>query len=205
MSRPPEQMQPGAPQPGQPQLDTAATAGQAQATDEETAIYEQMVAGLRNHVFGKGEKGIVERLSQSKSAEQLVRALGETVFILVQEAAKQAEESGVPFDLDTLMGAATQLIDDIADLMEANGKPIPEDIRGDALMMANQLYVESSEPTDDEREAAKMSLAEQQKDGSVNEAVSYVQERGAMNGADPFGTEQMPQRPGMMGKRPPEE
>lgn len=197
MSRPPEQMQ--------PQLDDQATAGQAQASDEETAIYEQMVAGLRNHVFGKGEAGIVERLSQSKSAGQLVQALGETVFILVQEAAHQAEESGVPFDLDTLMGAATQLIDDIADLMEANGKPIPEDIRGDALMMANQLYVESSEPTDDEREAAKMSLAEQQKDGSVNEAVSYVQERGAMNGADPFGTEQMPRRPGMMGKRPPEE
>ena len=193
MSRPPEQMQ--------PQLDTAETAGQAQVpTDQETAVFEQMVAGLRDHVFGKGEKGIVERLGASNTQEELTRSLGQTVFILVQEAAHQAEQAGVELDMDMLMGAATQLIDDIGDLMEANGKPIPEDVRGDALLFAQQLYVESSNPTDEDREAAKMDLAEQRTSGQLDEAVSFVQQRGAENGADPFDVGNMPKRPAMMGQ-----
>lgn len=197
MSMPPQQMQ--------QQLDDERSAKQSQVPDNDEVVYEQMVAGLRNHVFGKGEQGIVDRLSSSTSAAELTKAIGETTFILVQEAAHQAEENGVEFDIETLMAVATQLIEDISDLMEGHGKPIPEEVAGDAMMMAVQLYVESSNPSDEERAAATQQLAMQREDGSLDEAVTFVQKRGMENGADPFGTEQMATRPGMMGQPPSEE
>lgn len=189
------QPQPGQPQPGQ--LDTAQTAGQPQEGDPDTVTFETMVAGLREHVFGKGEAAIVERM---KSADDPGRVCGEIVFALVREAAKQAEQAGRELDMDILMGVATELIDDLTELMAAHGIELDDKAREYALMVANQLYVESAQPSDDERNMAKQSLSEMRQSGDVDEAVKYVQQRGAEAGSDPFGVSQMPERPGMMAK-----
>lgn len=178
------------------QLDTAATAKQAQASapdDEKT--YTMMVAGLREHVFGKGEQGIVEACQE---ADDLGRVVGEIVFSLVREAAKQAEEAGAELDMDILMGVATELIDDITELLEAHGIELEQKMREYALLFAQQLYVENHQPSDEEREVAKQELAAAKQDGRVDQAVKYVQQRGMEEGVDPFGVGEQ-QRPGMMG------
>lgn len=186
-------------QPVEQPLDTAETANKPQAGDPDTVTFETMLAGLREHLFGKGEQGVVQQLSE---AEDVAKKLGEVVFVLVKEGAKQAEESGAEMDMDILMGVATELIDDIAELMEAHGVPIDEKARGDALLYAQQFYVESADPSDDERNAAKQSLASMRQDGQVDEATSYIQQRGTEEGVDPFGVEEElpPERPAMMGK-----
>jgi hypothetical protein len=181
-------------------MDTAQTAKQPQVSGaDEEKVFTMMVAGLREHVFGKGEQGIVKRMSEAE-AEDVGRVCGEMVFSLVREAAKQAESAGHELSIDMLLGVATELIDDISELMEAYGKPMDEKQREFALLYAQQLYVENSNPTDEEREAAKQSLSAMRESGDVATATEYVQQRGAEAGADPFGVAEMKPKPGMMAK-----
>jgi hypothetical protein len=179
-------------------LDTAATAGAPQASNQDADTFATMVAGLRKYVFGPGEQGIVQGLMK---ADDKGRVLGEMVFSLVQEAAKQAKTSGRELDMDILMGVATELIDDITELLSAQGITIQQKEREYALLYAQQLYVQSYNPTDDDRNAAKAQLAQYQQSGDVNTAVKYVQQRGAEEGTDPFGVGGMPGgQAAMMGK-----
>ena len=176
---------------GQPPLDTAETARQPQVAggDPDEQTFALMVAGLRNHIFGKGEAGIVKAM---QAADDPGRVCGEIVFALVKEAAEQATKDGRELGMDVLLGVATEVIDDIAELMAAVGQPMDDKQREFALLYAQQLYVESSNPSDDERNMAKQSLAQMHADGSVDQAVSYVQQRGTEAGVDPFGVGEQP-------------
>lgn len=176
-------------------LDTPDSAGLAQASDPDTQTFVMMVAGLREHVFGKGEAGIMRAMTQ---ADDRGRVLGEIVFALVQEAAKQAKMAGNDLDMDILMGVATELIDDITELLAAHGITLQQKEREYGLLYAQQLYVENYNPSPDDRNAAKQQLAQYQQDGSLDTAVKYVQQRGTEEGTDPFGVAQMPGGPGMM-------
>lgn len=187
---PPGQMVQGM---GDPGLDTAQTAMAPQAGDPDDETFTAIVAGLRAHVFGKGEPGIVEAI---KSADDPGRVMGEMVFALVREAAKQAEAAGKELDMNILMGAATELIDDISDLMQAHGFQLDDQAREYALLYAQQLYVESADPSTEDRRAAQQQLGQYQQSGAVDQTVKYVQMRGMQNGTDPFGVQQM--KPGMM-------
>lgn len=179
-------------------MDTPKTANQPQvqgASEEDTFV--MMVSGLRSHIFGPAESGIVEQLSQAPEGE-IGRVMGEITFALVQEAAHQAEENGRELTMDILMGVATEVIDDLAELADAYGMPVQDKDREYALLFAQQLYVDNSNPSDDERNAAKQTLAQMKQDGSVDTATKYVQQRGAEEGVDPFGVGQMTDKPGMM-------
>lgn len=179
-------------------LDDAKTAKQPQeAGDDEDKTFVTMVAGLREHIFGSGEKGIVQRMMD---ADDPGRVCGEIVFALVQEAAHQAEAQQREMSIDMLLGVATEAIDDISELMAAHGKPMDDKQREFALLFAQQLYIEESNPSDQERNAAKQELASMHREGAVDVATEYVQQRGAEAGADPFGVGQMQDKPGMVGK-----
>lgn len=183
---------PGAP-PGM-MLDTAQTARQPQAQDPDEELFVMLVSGLRQHIFGPGEKGIIETLSQ---ADDMGRVLGEVTFSLVREAAHQAEQNGKELVWDVLIGVATEVIDDITELMAAHGVEITDKDREYALLYAQQVYVETSNPSTEDRQAAQQQLGEFQQTGELDQAVSYVQQRGTEAGADPFGVDQMG-GPGMM-------
>lgn len=189
-----------APIPPEQELDTADTANKPQAGDPDNETFETMLAGLREHLFGKGEQGVVQRMTESQDP---AKTLGEIVFVMVKEAADQAGQAGRDIDMDILMGVATELIDDISELMEAAGTPIDEKARGDALLYAQQFYVESADLSEDDINAAKQSLASMHEGGEVDEAVSYIQQRGTEEGVDPFGVEEQtpPARPAMMGRK----
>lgn len=175
-------------------LDNQQSAMQPQAGDPDAEVFAQISAALRAHVFGQGEQGI---LSAIKEADDKGRVCGEIVFALVREAATQAEEAGKELDMNILMGVATELIDDISDLLEAHGMPLSDQEREYALLFAQQLYVDNSNPDNDDRNAAKQALSMYREEGAVDTAVKYVQQRGTEAGVDPFGVEQM--QPGMMG------
>lgn len=199
MSVPPDQMQPGTgngdgqgmpPNPAPPAagdeaaLDTAATAKGPQTKDPQEEYFATLVAGLRNHIFGRGEGGIVRQLAQ---AEDVGRVLGELTYALVSEGVHQLEAKGVrEIEYDMVMGVATEVIDDISELMEAQGKPIDQQIREYALLFAQQLYIDNQKPSDDQRKAASQDLALLKQGGDVDTAVKYVQQTGAENGTDPF-------------------
>ena len=189
-------------------LDDAQSAKKPQAVDEQDDLFGKFVSTLRNHIFGKGEGGILRAL-QEAPPENVGQTIGEMVFTMVQEVAHQAEAKGAQPEYDMLIGVATEAIDDIVELAEASGLDVPDEQREFALLYAQQLYVENQNPTDDEREAAKQDLAMLKQDGDVDEATKYVQQRGMEAGADPFdvagmdggGGEEKPQRPGLMGEQ----
>lgn len=190
------------------QLDTAATANKPQAEDQDGATFTAMVAGLRGHIFGKGEQGIVEQLTKAQG-DEIGRVMGEITFALVQEAAHQAESAGRELSMDILLGVATEVIDDLSELMDAHGVTITDKDREYALLYAQQLYQQSLDPSEEEQAAAKQQLAALKQDGSVDTATKYVQQRGMEAGVDPFDVAHMtPEgegRPGMMGRKPPQE
>lgn len=166
-------------------LDDARSARQPQAVDPSDDLFAAMVASLRTHIFGKGEAGIMRALGET-SPQDMGRVIGEMVFAMVQEVAHQAEGKGAELDYDMLIGVATEVIDDVTELAEANGVTVPQDQREFALLYAQQLYVENQKPSDDQREAARQDLAVMKGEGMVDEATSYVQMRGTENGTDPF-------------------
>lgn len=194
MSVPPNQMQGGAAPPSaaatmaattpDAALDTAASARGPQTKDPQEEYFATLVAGLRNHIFGKGEGGIVRQLAQ---AEDVGRVLGELTYALVSEGVHQLEAKGIrEIEYDMVIGVATEVIDDISELMEAQGKPIDQQVREYALLFAQQLYIDNQKPSDDQRKAASQDLALLKQEGDVDHAVKYVQQTGAENGADPF-------------------
>lgn len=170
-------------------LDTAATAAQPQAQDPDEEMFVVLSSGLRTYVFGKGEQGIVERM---QGADDPGRVLGELVFALIREAVHQGEGEGREFSWDVLIGVATEVIDDITELMEAHGMELSDQMREYALLYAQQLYVDTYQPSQEERQAAQQQLAGFQQSGEFDTAVSYVQQRGMEAGADPFGVQSMP-------------
>lgn len=185
-------------------LDTPQTARQPQAVDPQDELFGTLVASLRNHIFGKGEGGIARALGEA-APDDIGRVIGEMTFAMVQEVAHQAEERGAQLDYDMLIGVATEVIDDVVELAAASGIEVPDEQREFALLYAQQLYVESQSPTDDQREAARQDLAMLKRDGEVDAATEYVQMRGAQHGADPFdvaGRDGGPAgaRPGLMGE-----
>lgn len=182
--------------PGMMGLDTAQTAGQAQAQDPDEELFVRLTSALRQHVFGKGEQGIVEGL---KAADDLGRVMGEMVFAMVREAAKQAQESGQELVWDVLIGVATEVIDDITELLAAHGMEVTDQQREYALLYAQQLYVESSDPSPEERDVAKQQLGEFKESGELDQGVAYIQQRGTEAGVDPFGVNTA--KPGIMGEQ----
>lgn len=177
------------------ELDNAQTARQAQAADPDEEMFAMMVSGLREHIFGKGEQGILEAMT---NADDPGRVMGEITFALVREAAHQAEEAGQELVWDVLIGVATEVIDDITEMVSAHGMEITDKHREFALLYAQQLYVEQQQPSKEERQAAQQELAMQKESGEVDQAVQYIQQRGTEEGVDPFGVNAA--RPGMMGE-----
>lgn len=171
------------------ELDTAQTAAQPQAQDPDEEMFVVMTAGMRQHIFGKGEAGIVKRMQE---ADDPGRVMGEIVFALLREVGHQAEEQGKELVWDVLIGVATEMIDDITELMSAHGMDLTDQQREYALLYAQQLYVETYQPSTDERAAAQQQLGQFQQSGEFDQAVSYIQQRGMEAGVDPFGVEQMP-------------
>lgn len=169
-------------------MDTAMTARQPQQVDPNDEAFATAVAGLREYIFGAGEAGIVQALS---GADDIGRVMGEITYSLVSEAGHQAEEAGAAMVWDVLIGVATEVIDDLSELAMANDIEVTAKDQEYALLYAQQLYVESSDPSNEERQDAQMQLAEFQQSGELDEAVSYVQQRGAEEGADPFGVQSM--------------
>ncbi len=175
-------------------------ADQAGGIDADTDTFETMVAGLIEFIYGKGQKGIARQL---KDAKHLPQAVGMVTLQLVKTAADQASAAGREFDLDMVLGCATEIIDSLFQMARALKLDVgdPEQASTEALFVAIQAYQASTPPGSEEQEAAKAMLAQMQQDGTVDEGVAALQEMGAKAGVDPFAAEEPQQTPLAQGVR----
>jgi hypothetical protein len=161
---------------------------------DETEIFETIVAGLTEHMYGKAMKGIVKTLRDSKNP---ARDAGTIAFQYVQTAAKQTQAAGHEVDLDMLLGVATEVIESLMKMAQAAKVKIkaPKQFMTEALFTAIQAYLSTVEPGSEESEAAKGMLAEMQANGTVRQGAQALQELGAEAGVDPFAESQQQQAP----------
>lgn len=159
--------------------------GEEAASPQDTQTFETMVAGLLEHLYGPAEKATLKQL---KSAKNPATEAGNITFLLVQEAAHQAEAAQIEFDMDMLFGVATEIIDSLLKMCQAGKVKIAdeEDFRAQALITAVNAYAASAPAGSEEQEQAKAMLAEMQQSGMVQEGASELQRLGAKHGVDPF-------------------
>lgn len=158
---------------------------------DDQQIYETMVAGLTEYMFGKGKADIV---SQLKQAKELTQTMGEITFSLVNEAVNQAKQKGIEIDMDILMGVASEVIDSLIRMVQALKIPAPgeQEMREQSLMVAVQSYVSTAKPGSEEQAAAQQLLSMMHNDGTTDAAAGQLQEMGQRAGVDPFADSQAP-------------
>lgn len=177
-----------------PGLMAQAAPASPEGLDADTDTFETMVAGLIEFIYGQGQKGIAKQL---KSAKNLPQTVGMVTLQLVKTAADQATAAGREFDLDMILGCATEIIDSLFQMARALKLDVgdPEQAGAEALFTAIHAYQASTPPGSEEQEAAKAMLAQMQQDGTVDEGVAALQEMGAKAGVDPFAQAQPQQTP----------
>lgn len=159
--------------------------------DADAQTVEEMSAGLIKHIFGKGEQGIREKL---RTAQDIPREVGALAFTLVDAGADQAEKAGREFDIDMLMGVATEVIDSLLQMVEAMGlieSADDDDLREESLMYAIEAYIATGQPSPEDIEAAKMMLSQMADSGDVDEAERQISAMGQKRGMDPFADEEV--------------
>lgn len=171
-------------------------------TEEDTVIYETMVAGLREHVFGAAEEGIRESL---RNSQDIPRDIGSMTLPLVMEAGKQAAQEGIEADFDLLSAIATEVIDDLFDIAEAMGvvDEVTDDDRKEAMYAAIMGYLSTADVPEEELALAQEQLRVMKETGDFDETAEDLKRMGEAKGVDPFASEEQPapqpQRPSMMG------
>lgn len=151
----------------------------------ERDLYETLLAGLLDWVWGKGQADIQRQLQQA-TPDTLATVIGHIVYALVQQGAEQGHAAGHDFDMDMLLGVATELIESLEKMAGAmNMQFDAQAVALQALTQALNDYADSlpdgSQAQQDAREALKQ-LSQQ----DLNDAGSTLSEIGQRNGVDPF-------------------
>lgn len=167
--------------PGQEQEQTPQDSGQDQQ------LFENMVAGITEFMFGKGKGDIANQLAGSK---ELSQTIGEIAFTLVQSAVEQVKQAGQEqaMDMDLLFGVAAETIDSLIRMVQAlhlQAKPENE-LREQAMIVAVQSYLQTAKPGSDEQAAAQQMLAQMHANGTTDQAAQELQGIGERAGVDPF-------------------
>lgn len=153
---------------------------------DQQKLFETLLAGLLEWVWGKGKPDIQRQIQQA-TPDTLAPIIGHITYALVQQGAEQAENAGHDLDTDMLMGVATEIIESLEKMAAAMNMQF--DAQAVALQALTQTlndYAESLPDGSDAQQEAKDALAQfsqQDMDG----AAGTLNEIGSRNGVDPFG------------------
>lgn len=87
-------------------------------TSSQRKLYETLLAGLLDFVWGKGRADIQRQLQQA-TPDSLATIIGHITFALVQQGAEQGEKAGHAFGMDMLMEVAMELIQSLEKMAAA--------------------------------------------------------------------------------------
>lgn len=168
---------------------------------DQDKLFETLLAGLLDWVWGKG-KADIQRQIQQATPDTLAPTIGHITFALVQQGADQAHQAGHTLDTDMLMGVATELIESLMKMAAAmNLQFDAQAVAFQALTQALNDYAASLPDGSAAQQEAKEALAQfSQQD--MDTAASTLSEIGERHGVDPFapqGGQQSPQGGGQGG------
>lgn len=173
-------------------------------------LYETLLAGLLDWVWGKGRPDIQRQIQQA-TPDTLATIIGHITYALVQQGAEQAHQTknDAGMDMDMLMGIATEIIESLEKMAAAmNLQFDAQAVSLQALTQALNDYAESLPDGSDAQQEAKDALA-QYSQQDMDDAAGTLNDIGSRNGVDPFGQvkqaqgtqsqQQAPQQQGLMG------
>jgi hypothetical protein len=178
---------------------------------DQQKLFETLLAGLLEWVWGKGKPDIQRQIQQA-TPDTLAPIIGHITYALVQQGADQAKGAGHELDTDMLMGVATEIIESLMKMAAAmNLQFDAQAVALQALTQALNDYAESLPDGSAAQQEAKDALAEfSQQD--MDDAASTLNQIGSRNGVDPFAqvkqaqggqppqeAAQAPQQQGLMG------
>lgn len=183
------------PQP--PQGPTAQTAPDAGHDPGQQKLYDTLLSGLLEFVWGKGQPDIQRQL-QRANQNTLAAIIGHVVFALMQQGVDQVEQRGFHLTADMLLGVATELIESLEKMAAAmNIQFDPKAVGLQALTQALTDYAQTLPPGSQAQADAKQVL-QQFGQQNLNAAAQTAQSIGQANGADPFAS-----APGQAGPQSP--
>lgn len=178
----------------------------------EQKIFETMLAGLLDWVWGQG-KADIQRQIQQATSDTLATTIGHIVYALVQQGAEQAAQKGFDLTMDMLMGVATELIESLEKMAAAMNQQFDAQAVGlQALTTALSDYAHSQPDGSEGQQDAQNALKELGQQ-NVDDASSTLAQIGQRHGVDPFAQSQQsaqgaqapssaapaPQQQGLMG------
>jgi hypothetical protein len=185
-NQPTPPMQPGQPaQPGMGQPAQPAQPSGKGPQSSQTKLFQQLLAGLLQWMWGKGMPDIQRQL-QGANNNTLPVVIGHIAFALVQEGVDQGEKAGQTFDTEMLMGVATEVIESLTKMaagmnMQFNAKALS--LR--ALVQVLSDYADTLPPGSDAQQQAKEAIQELGQ-GGMQQGADALKQIGAENGVDPF-------------------
>lgn len=173
-------------------------------------LFETLLAGLLDFMWGKGMPDIQRQLQQS-TPDTLATVIGHITFALVQQGAEEGEAKGLEFDFDMLIGVATELIESLEKMAAAmNIEVDPEAVSLHALVQALNDYAQTFPDPEAARQEAQKALKGFTAD-DWDTAKATLSDIGAQRGVNPFAQAEQgaptqsgptppgPQRSGLMG------
>lgn len=137
-------------------------------TEEE--MFEYLAAMATKYIHKDGRQAVAALLQEEG---EIYEKVGAACFQIVSQIAQQAEQSGEQLGQDILLGLATHVIDEIAELTAASGTEMGTDDKEAALMHAVMLYQEGNPAEEDPAALAAMAG-----DPEVDEAIAHLQSYG---------------------------
>lgn len=156
-----DQQENAAQAPTQPMNASASSASPSPSSDmtpSERKLYETLLAGLLDFMWGKGMPDIQRQLQQA-TPDTLATIIGHITFALVQQGAEQGESKGHEFSFGMLIGVATELIESLEKMAAAmNIQVDPDAVSLRALVQALNDYAETLPDGSQEQKDAKEAL-----------------------------------------------
>ncbi len=154
----------------------------------EAEVVEDMILDAMEYIHGKGTEEIVKALKTSTDMTTSLSAIAYKVVRGVAE--KNKATSRVAFDMDMMMGVATEAIDMLMEVAEASNQVLPganmDRIREDTLLKMTMLHGEQlGEPSDEQKGSAQADLRDYMSDGGTQKAFDYINTRAKEEGLNP--------------------
>ena len=153
---------------------------------EQGQFVDQLTAEAIEYIHGTAKD---EVLSAVTDTDNTGAAIGATTYKITAGLLDKHKKEGMAMDIemDVVMGVATEVIDMLAEILEAtqpdaigNGQKLRED----ALLQAMMMHTEKFEGDDRAKEEAEVMLRGMVQDGTADKAFNYVNKRAAEEGVN---------------------
>lgn len=138
-------------------------------------LVDKLVYQVEQHIHGRQREKILSQLERNPTSD----AVASLTYELITKMDKQATDRNADIGIDVILAVATETIDMLVEILEAMGalQTSPDELREESLMKMVLLHMQMVEDDPAEKAAAQELLAAMVEDGSMDEAMTHIQQQ----------------------------